>query len=343
MRCIFNKIRQLLTCKVFRLLLSTVVGLIWLCTVLSCVFGCNIEGHMLMVLGLTFSFLIFLYQELNRSVIEKEKEKDDKDRDEKQKELLDKIGKNVLEIRPFREAFEVIPTLEEWLNNFEEENTLIFYFPYALCPGFWIDGGHGFMSYINKLEVFNQKQYKNKFILIGPAAKGQTMFTRIIEKLQSGNIEKINKSSGLMNLLNFTTVTEENKSDFIKRIKDLYETRLKQIEDIAKYKNFVKIVELKDTSKNLLSSSFVIKINRHNNQDVFFIDTFNFLSAKLHDLRANLGVESILNQDNGIEILFDNPKGRLINNNKIANLFLSMFLESCCNENLCNIKEEIFN
>lgn len=312
-----------------RLFISHHSGFLWL-FVLGIMCYCvyykyYVETHdaLFTIFWIFLSVLIFAFQEINsyKSNLDK-------------KELLDEIGKNVLEIRPFKEAFDIIPTLKEWMNKSKEGNIFIFYFPYTLCPGFWIDGGHEFIQYLGSLEAINDNDCKDNYIFIGPSK----LDTSIVEKI----INKMNENdtfSRLQSQINNKLANEVNcsspidKSDFIEKVKNLYNDRLERISNIKSKKKFIYTINIDNsTNQNLFSSSFVIKFN-NKDPDVFFIDTFNMLTTDLPKLNTFLGINSILDNKR-IDLLFKNPTGKLINNDKITNLFLSMFLESFNNEEL---------
>lgn len=304
-----------------------VLGIMCYCIYYKCFVETN--DALFTIFWISLSLLIFGFQEIYsyKSNLDK-------------KDLLDEIGKNVLEIRPFKEAFDIIPTLKIWRSRSEEHNIFIFYFPYTLCPGFWIDGGHEFIQYLDSLEAINDNECKDNYIFIGPSKLDTSIVEKIIKKL-----DEEDTFSRLQSQINSKLANEVNcslpidKSVFIEKVRNLYNDRLEHISKIKSKKKFICTIDLDNsTNKNLLSSSFVIKINKKD-QDVFFIDTFNTLTTNLPKLSTSLGVNSILD-DKRFDLLFKNPTGKLINNDKISNLFLSMFLESFNNQEL---NDKLFN
>lgn len=328
---------RLLESKKLRHVLLIIAALIWLLSIINLIVGLYIvNNEIYIILSITLAFFIFAFQEINRAIIEKVKREEDSDRAYKQKELLEKIEDNVLELRPFKKAFAIISSLEDWLNDSEEKSTFIFYFPYTICPGFWVDGGSGFMGYFQKLEKFNDKHFNNKFIFIGPTAKGETIFQKIIGKLyENDNFKYLNKNPAILDLINAESIKSENLSLCLEKLQDKYDERINRLTTLAKNKRFIKVIEINDIPKGLLSSSFVLKISDTNTHDMFFIDTFNFLSSNIGEFEKNLDIDSVINNDKEFGLLFEEPKARLVNNDMIANLFLSIFLETCCTENDC--------
>jgi hypothetical protein len=312
------------------------------------------------IVGLIFSLAIFFIQELNqkrqrkyddyKNYIEKKKKENREERKvqiekrEKQfqEEILKRIDENILGLQPIQEIKSINKKLHEWLE--EENNLFIFFFPYSIYPGFWIDGGYEFKAFLHTLDgIFANKRnsYTNKFIFIGPSADEKSSFGILCKNIKDNNyIEKLDTNFRNYVGINISQNGLNKSVDQITRQYKLLIENLKELEE--KNKLNVKVTCLNEIDLTLPSSSFVIKLENTGKTDLFYIDTFDFLSKKINEIQHNFGLNSI-DDIKSVEQVIKNPKSHLIQNTTIAKLYASTFIEICCNSNeLKDVKSKIF-
>lgn len=269
--------------------------------------------------------------------------------------LTEAIGQSIKEMSPFKKIPVIFTTVKMWLEE-EQPNVFIFYFPYAIAPGFWYDKGDEFIDKINTL--FSNKDsssYPNKLHIIGSDYE-DSPFSNSIEILESkldvdfikNHIEKNGK---FYTAFEFRNYMPSMKQSYIDKIKEAYLNNLKIMESHAKNKDYFNVMKIGKNSNcgithfdNLPSFSFILKINKNKAEEMILIDTFNILPQNNVGIYLNdLGISSIKLR-NDPERLITLPEITTLNNHKTGNLFLTTFLETCCQgDNFAELKQDIRN
>ncbi len=276
-------------------------------------------------LHLFIVIVIFAFQEFNQSLQFK-----------KQTEILDKVDANVKSMSPLKELSQQIhDEVKNWLSE-DQKNIVIFYFPYSILPGFWLDTGTTFSKFIGEIETEDARSFKHILYFIGPDTT-DSPFNKVMDLLDHAigkdNFVSTNIKGKFFGGFDFSSFTIEKKGEFMNKIKNKYIERLQQIETNSREKKTIfKLLkigtncQIKNT-ENLPSFSFILKVSKNKAEEMILIDTFHTLedSNLLKNVIHELGINAITP-----EILLAPPYARIVNNTHVANLFLNTFLESCC-------------
>lgn len=232
--------------------------------------------------------------------------------------------------------------------------TFIFYFPFSIFPGFWVDGGVEFKSFCSQLEGQNQNKYTNRFIFIGPKPEGilaKSIF-EIISTQTNDELIKIFRDVENIKFPNFINAKDNANSSLIEQIKNSYRESYNSIKGLANLKKFVHVIEI-DSPQNLPSSSFVLEINGE--QNLVYVDTFKILMERLPPKIYDMEMDrfQIKQSDNDgskkrkfedLSMIFATPTSFYFKNNIVSNLFFSSFLNICrSNRELASIIDIINN
>lgn len=258
-----------------------------------------------------------------------------------QKEVYKKLNDKLIAMLPFNTLKkEVLAEVERWLAE-EERNLVIFYFPYSIAPGFWLDAGKTASGFFKDIKSKHSSSFDHTLYFIG-AGKENSPFSQSVEKLKEKLDDKTNAKDFIKNNIrgpfygnfNFDCFDPKDVDNLIDKINKEYAKLLEEIDEISNDKSFFKRLRIssKDDHEiqgidNLPNFSFALKINKNKAEDLILIDTFGTLNenSSLENLVEKLGVNQIDPKN-----LFTNPNAILVKNKQVANLFLMTFLETCC-------------
>jgi hypothetical protein len=299
----------------------------------------------LVVTGLSFSLVIFLTQfYITR----------------KSDRIINEINENVLDIKSITEISNFNEHLKKRIKE-SEHTTFIFYFPFSIYPGFWLDGGVEFKSFTSELEQYNDKKYTNQFIFIGPEPDKQlanTIFTILGFKSEDELKKKLREAGtkfpDYINIGETTTDAnnQQRQISIIEQIKGSYKASYTALKNLSEQKKFVHIMPI-DAPQNLPSSSFVLEVNGE--QNLVFVDTFKILKEPVAKEIYNTNMDRFIVQEDAsedtkkeqfekLQKIFSLPKSYCFKNNIVSNLFFSSFLDICQSHTvLKDVKNKIRN
>ncbi len=278
----------------------------------------------------------------------------------KQNEILGKVDENVKQLAPLKKIEEINTTIKTWLQE-DQANILIFYFPYSIHPGFWIDTGVYFSTFIDELRTKINQSYKSKLYFIGPDSENSP-FSETIDvlksKLDKAFVSKfISQNTEFFNTYDFENFDAANKEQWINKISTEYKEKLLKLEKLSNDKqNNFKVYKIGrgescalKSANALPSFSFILKVNRNKAEDMIIIDTFNVVAENnLSGFLNDLGIESIWNKsqdaENEPQKLLIPPIYRILGNQHAANLFFTTFLETCCQaDDFKSLRSDLIN
>lgn len=290
-------------------------------------------------ISVLFTVLIYFKQEQSQNT-----------ENELQQKRLEQIRNAINELDPIVGVKEIQKELENWIKK-DEKSTFIFYFPFSIYPGFWVDGGISFQEFMSKIASKNSNSIKDKFIFIGPALD-DSFFSIINEKVikNEGLKLKGNESGflkGFMDKYDIDDIsTPEKKIELHNSVKAEYSSKLDELKQLEKTKKFIFVKELtKVDSSKLPIASFVLKINKKQDNvqnDLFYIDTFSFLGKNVKSIIESVDCINYCNFGE-LETVIRKPEfAYTIKNNIIATLIRNILVENFCKvESLKELKDNI--
>jgi hypothetical protein len=321
---------------------------------------CNRDNDILYIvstiiacLSIAVAILIYLRQKKSNKLSDK---------------ILKEINENVLDIKSITQISNFNEHLKKRIKE-SEHTTFIFYFPFSIYPGFWLDGGVEFKGFTSELEQYNDKKYTNQFIFIGPEPDKQsanTIFT-ILGFKSEDELRKILQEAGTkfpdyINIGETTTDANNNNNNnnnnqggqvsIIEQIKNSYKASYTALKNLSEQKKFVHIMPI-DDPQNLPSSSFVLEVNGE--QNLVFVDTFKILKEPVAKEIYNTNMDRFIVQEEAseetkkeqfekLQKIFSLPQSYCFKNNIVSNLFFSSFLDICQSHTvLKDIKNKIKN
>lgn len=323
-----------------RLITAIIVGIILvLFTVIDSFFydilGEEYRGDVYLLVSLVLVILIFVFQALDQKVV------------------FNKLNDKLIAMLPFNTLKkEVLAEVERWLAE-EESNLVVFYFPYSIAPGFWLDAGKTASGFFKNIKSKPSSSFEHTLYFIGSGIE-DSPFSQSVEKLKEKLTDQTNAEVFIKNHIhgtfygnfNFDRYESDKVDKLIKKIKEEYAKLLGEIDEISSDKTFFKRlrISLKDDHEiqsidNLPNFSFALKINKNKAEDLILIDTFGKLqeNSSLEKVVERLGVNQIAPED-----LFTNPNAIIVKNKQVANLFFTTFFETCCQHDAFNgLREDL--
>lgn len=278
-------------------------------------------GLALSISGIVLTFMVFRLQTKSQDI-----------ESELHNKRLEAIRKEVYAIKPFNSVEDINKELQEWITK-NENSIFIFYFPFSIFPGFWLDGGNSFSQFLKNIE--NTETTNNKYIFIGPKV-GNSLFSEVNEKIVKDKISELgkrldpkNKETYLEGWKNLKTQCGDSTPH--ESLNDRYNLRFEELKHLKNNRSStIEIIELNKTEGlKLPLSSFVLKIANGDN-DLFYIDTFDYFSNNARKIIKSI---ECIERDDFVDELFKilkKPQANTIRDDKIATLFFSSFLEAHC-------------
>ncbi len=291
----------------------------------------NNKGIIYIFFGFLLSVTIFFNQHYIGKDQAREYQEQIDELNDKVKKLNDDLSK-LEAVKKERKEIEKIA-----INWFDETtDSILFYFPYTIFPGFWNDGGLFFRnSILGELNKLTEEDKIRKIIFRGPIPDvGDNYLEKIINSIVEREEELNNLIKDMQH--DFKSVVLKNlnppthqavKEDIKKSYESLYRFFEQQIEK----KPFISYKLGEEIKKsywlNKPNYSFVLRKMKNEDLQLLIIDTFGILknnSNNINIIKPNNLMDNEINEG----FLFKSPNNYIIENDSVLTLFISTLFQT---------------
>lgn len=226
----------------------------------------NYFNELMIIIGLLLSIFIFSKQWLYG--------------EDSQEALSKLVNKSVF--KEDRKAVE--KKFEEWIKRDESTKFILFYFPYSIIPGFWVDP-----ALFHKLYKEVDINTKVQFLFIGPAVDCPT-FSALVKKVAEAHFARCGdarnfslKKTDMYKVLDLKEKLSKNDlkaKDLQEEMLKLYEERLDELVKMARRKNNVNVRKINLNDAYLPQYPLILRGKKQGKElelDMIIIDTHKVL------------------------------------------------------------------
>ena len=297
------------------------------CILQVCLLVNNHFNKLMAIIGLLLSISIFSKQYIYG--------------EDSQKALSKLINKSVF--KEDRKAVE--KKFEEWVKHDESTKFIVFYFPYSIIPGFWVDPDL-FHMLKKKVDINTKVQ----FLFIGPAVDCPT-FSSLAKKVAEAHFAgsrdtrnfslKNKKIYAVLDLKKKLSKNDLKAKDLQEELLKLYEERIDELVKMARRKNNVHVRKINLNDAYFPQYPLILRGKEEGKElelDMIIIDTHKMLELNgATDLIHYVTGDDDYRKLDPINIVTD-PPTYIVELNSITNLLVQTLIDTVLRRD-CELKK----